>query len=290
MRGIRVHYEVLGDAGTWVVLTPGGHASLEGMRPVGEALAREGWRVLLHDRRNCGASDLVIDGKESEQEIWADDLHALLDQLGALPAWAGGSSAGMRLSLLLELRHPGATRGLMLSAITGGKVAAERLGQAYYGQYIPLAETGSMLAVADTPYFRELSERNPESRERLLSLSPAHFIDVMTRWRQFFLDGAELPVIGLDESALRGISVPVCIVPGNDPVHPRVVGERLHAILSDSELHYLWSDEEYGALAGRDVARVMAESRSRLASIFGDFLARRSSDHARRPNELTGGE
>ena len=54
-------------------------------------MANAGFRVLIHDRRNCGASDVSIDGDESEYDLWADDLHALLAQLGALPAIVGGT-------------------------------------------------------------------------------------------------------------------------------------------------------------------------------------------------------
>ena len=51
------------------------------MRSLSERIAAAGYRVLLHDRRNCGASDVIIDGSESEYDIWADDLHALLGGL-----------------------------------------------------------------------------------------------------------------------------------------------------------------------------------------------------------------
>jgi pimeloyl-ACP methyl ester carboxylesterase len=61
--------------------------------------------VLLHDRRNTGASDILIEGEESEEEIWTDDL-VLLGHLDALPAFVGGTSSGARMSMLTYLRHP----------------------------------------------------------------------------------------------------------------------------------------------------------------------------------------
>jgi pimeloyl-ACP methyl ester carboxylesterase len=39
--------------------------------------------VLLHDRRNCGGSEVGIEDIGSENEIWADDLYELGRQLGA---------------------------------------------------------------------------------------------------------------------------------------------------------------------------------------------------------------
>jgi pimeloyl-ACP methyl ester carboxylesterase len=274
INGANINYEVLGEDGPWVVLTPGGRGAKEMVKPVGKAIAEAGYRVLLHDRRNCGASDVIIDGEESEQEIWADDLYELLSRLDALPVYAGGGSAGCRLSILLALRHAGSTRGLLLWSVTGGVVAAERLGYNYYGQFIDAAQRGGMPAVCETEFFKQRIEQNPENKDRLMAMDPTRFQRVMERWREFFTEGADLPVIGATEAQLRSIKVPVCIVPGNDDVHPRKVGEGLHEVLPDSELHYLRSDAEIAALAEREPAEVLAETRQRLAKIFIPFLDR----------------
>jgi hypothetical protein len=57
-----------------------------------------------------------------------------------------------------------------------------------------------MTAVCETEFFRERIEANPANRKRLLAMSAEQFIDVMTRWRAFFLESAELPVIGSNRS------------------------------------------------------------------------------------------
>ena len=274
INGANINYEVLGDAGPWVVLTPAGRGAKEMVKTLGEAICAAGYRVLLHDRRNCGASDVVIDGEESEQEIWADDLYELLSRLGAVPVYAGGGSAGCRLSLLLTMRHAGSTRGLLVWSVTGGVVAAERLAYNYYGQFIDAAQRGGLPAVCDTEFFKQRIEQNPSNKERLLSMDPTRFQRVMQRWQEFFTESAELPVIGATEAQLKSIKVPACIVPGNDDVHPRKVGEGLHQILPNSELHYLRTDAELAALRERDPAEVLAETRQRLATIFIPFLNR----------------
>ena len=110
--------------------------------PTPEQMAAQGYRVLIHDRRNCGASDVSFDGSKSEYEVWADDLHVLLKQLGMLPAIIGGTSSGARLSLLFALRYPQDVRALVLWRITGGEFAIKRLTEKYYDQYIRLAEAG----------------------------------------------------------------------------------------------------------------------------------------------------
>ena len=123
IRGVNINYQVLGDTGAWVALSPGGRRDMSGIQTQAAALAALGYRVVIFDRRNCGASDVVIDGDESEYEIWADDVHELLSQLGALPAFVGGSSSGCRTSLLFALRHPSSVRGLLLWRVTGGRFA-----------------------------------------------------------------------------------------------------------------------------------------------------------------------
>ncbi len=66
IRGVHINYQVLGEHGPWVALSPGGRRDLGAVLPLAEQVAAAGYRVLLHDRRNCGASDVVIEGDESE--------------------------------------------------------------------------------------------------------------------------------------------------------------------------------------------------------------------------------
>ena len=75
--GAHINYEILGDKGPWVALSPGGRRPLEGVKHLAERVAAHGYRVLIHDRRNCGASDVVFEGTPeapTEYEIWAEDL------------------------------------------------------------------------------------------------------------------------------------------------------------------------------------------------------------------------
>ncbi|MFN9122447.1 MAG: alpha/beta fold hydrolase, partial [bacterium] len=132
VRGVILNYEVIGSEGPWIALTPGSRRSYHELIPLSKQLAKDGYRVLLHDRRNCGASEVGIEGIGSEHEIWADDLHALAGQLGALPLFVGGSSAGARLAILFALRHPEAVSGLLLWRLTGGQHAVQKLARQYY--------------------------------------------------------------------------------------------------------------------------------------------------------------
>jgi pimeloyl-ACP methyl ester carboxylesterase len=271
VRGVHLHYETFGDHGPWVALSPGGHRDLSGVQEIGERIAEEGFRVLLHDRRNCGSSDVAVDSDDTEYELWADDLHALLGQLGGLPAYVGGSSSGCRTAMLVALHHPEAVSGLLLWRVTGGRFAAERLAQEYYGQYVDVAERGGMQAVIQTPYFQERIEARPSNRARLLQMDPKRFIQVYSRWRDSFLNSIDLPVIGATDEQLRSIKVPTCVIPGNDNTHGRKTGETAAHLIPNSELHII---------APQDVDETVADwgdKDAEIASIFTAFLKKHAA-------------
>jgi pimeloyl-ACP methyl ester carboxylesterase len=269
VRGVAINYEVLGERGPWVALQPGGRRGLVGVKPLGEKIAGAGNRVLVYDRRNCGASGISFDGGNSENEVWADDLHELLLQLDALPAFIGGSSSGCRLALLAALRHPGDVRGLLLWRVTGGAYAASRLAQNYYTQFIEAAERGGMEAVCRTEHFGEVIASNPANRERLMSMNIERFIAVMNSWRRAFNEGADHPVIGISPDELRSMTMPACIIPGNDKTHPREPGQIAHRLMPNAEYHEVLTEDR----PDLDVALEDWNAKEGLlAAIFIDFL------------------
>jgi pimeloyl-ACP methyl ester carboxylesterase len=271
VRGVEINYEVLGERGPWVALQPGGRRGLEGVKPLGQKLAEAGNRVLVYDRRNCGASAISFDGGDSENEVWAADLHELLLQLDALPAFIGGSSSGCRLALLAALRHPADVRGLLLWRVTGGAFAAQRLVENYYTQFIEAAQRGGLEAVCRTEHFAALIASNPANRERVLSMGLERFIGVMNAWRRSFNEGADHPVIGLSPAELRSMTMPVCIIPGNDRTHPREPGQIAHRLMPNAEYHEVVTEDR----PDLDVALEDWNAKEGLlAAIFIDFLRR----------------
>jgi pimeloyl-ACP methyl ester carboxylesterase len=274
VRGVNMNYKVIGEHGPWVALSPGGRRDISGIELLAGKVAEAGHRVVIFDRRNCGASDVVIDGNDSEYEIWADDIHELLSQLGALPAFVGGSSSGCRTALLFALRHPEAVRGLLLWRVTGGRFACERLAEEYYGQYIAAAKRGGMAAVCEMEHWKERIDARSQNRDALMKMSPERFIAVMSHWREYFLKGADLPVIGASEEELKSIKVPACIVPGNDNTHGRQTGENLGRLLHKSEVHILFPKHYDEPLSPREE---WDEKAGEMAALFGDFIKRAGS-------------
>jgi pimeloyl-ACP methyl ester carboxylesterase len=270
---VGIEYDVLGERGPWLLLTQGGRQDKELFLPLAENFVAAGYRVIVHDRRNSGASDIALSGDGSEEELIADDMFGVCSQLGALPVLSCGGAGGSRHSVLMALRHPGSTLALLLWWPSGGRPSAETLAERYYGDYITAAERGGMLAVAETPYYAERIARVPDNRQRLMSLNVTDFVATMQRWRQFFLEGADMPVIGVPESVLHEMTLPVCIIPGHDMIHPREIGQRLARIFPNAELHEIPPPERPTDEHARAQARL--DHQRRLADIFLDFLRRR---------------
>jgi pimeloyl-ACP methyl ester carboxylesterase len=237
VRGVTLYYEVIGNAGPWITLTPGSRRPCDELIPMGQMLARHGHRVLLHDRRNCGRSEVGIEMSGSEHETWADDLRALAAHVGATSIYAGGCSAGARLALLYALRHPEAASGLLLWRVTGGQHAAQKLAHQYYGAYIDLAKSGGMAAVCASEHFAACIAARPSNRDRLMAMKPDDFIAVMETWRQNFLAASNLPVVGATEAQLRGLKIPACIIAGNDKVHTPVAARKAAELIARTEFH-----------------------------------------------------
>ena len=169
VRGVDIRYEILGERGPFVALQPGGRRAGVSLKPLAEKIAEAGYRVVVYDRRNCGASSIAIAG-DSENEEWAEDLHELLRKIDAPPAYIGGSSSGCRLALILALRHPEDVRGLLLWRVTGGRHAAVHLANQYYTSHIEAAKAGGMAAVCRLDHWKEVIGHNPASRDALMAM------------------------------------------------------------------------------------------------------------------------
>jgi pimeloyl-ACP methyl ester carboxylesterase len=275
VRGVNINYDVIGAAGPFIALTPGSRRSYAELTDLAKAIAARGYRVLLHDRRNCGASDVAFDGSASEHEVWADDLYELGRQLSATPMYVGGSSAGARLAILYAIRHPDGLRGLLLWRVTGGQEAVDRLAQNYYGQYIALARTGGMQAICDSEHFAESIAARPSNRQLLLDTKVGDFIAVMSAWRERFLESATLPIVGASEADLNGITAPACLIAGNDVIHTPVTARKAARLLPNSELHDDVVEKRADDNLRKDWDRKeWRDAEPRIAAIFADFLNR----------------
>jgi pimeloyl-ACP methyl ester carboxylesterase len=271
VRGVRINHEVVGAQGPWVALVTGGRRGYQEFVSLARRIAQEGYRVLLHDRRNTGASEVVIEGEEGEEQIWADDLVILLKQLGATSAWIGGGSSGARISMLTYMRHPEFVRGLLLMRVTGGDFAAGRLPEMYYAQFIRAAQAGGMAAVCATEQVKERIAANPSTGERLMAMDPAKYIAVMSHWLGLFTSGPKAPVMGITEEQLRAFKVPTIIIPGNDMTHASASSLAAQKLIPGAELFELpITDQEIPLIPFTE----WAEHEPAINHAYVDFMRR----------------
>ncbi len=278
INGVNINWQVIGERGPWVMATTGGRRGHDEFIPLAQKIAGNGYRVVLHDRRNTGASDLCIEGDEGEEAPWLGDMYELMKSQDALPAFFSGSSAGARTSIRFYLKYPQAVRGLLLLRVTGGPFAAGRLPENYYGQFIAAAKQGGMAAVCDMDAWKERFKENPRGRDYLANLPADKFIRVFTRWKQVFEAGANYPVMGVSEQELRSIKVPTIIVPGNDNTHSSASGRVARDLVPGSELHQL-------PIADQDVPLIpypqWRENEDEVVRVFVSFLQRTvAAEHA----------
>ncbi len=270
VRGVKLVYEVLGKSGPWVTISPGGRRGLASDRGLGVLLAEAGFRVLVYDRRNTGASEVGFPGT-SESHEQAEDLLALLQALGTGPAYVAGCSSGSRLSLLLALHHPEAVKALLLWRVTGGAYAAKRLAFNYYEQFIAAVEQGGIDAVVKTEHFGAMVAANPANKKILEGMGAEAFLAAMKHWLAGFHQGSGHPVAGITPDEMRSITLPTLIIPGNDRIHPRAPGQAAHRLMPNSEYREVMAED-----ADVDVDfDAWAAKNGTLAAYFIDFLRRR---------------
>jgi hypothetical protein len=128
-----------------------------------------------------------------------------------------------------------------------------------------------MAAVCEMEHWTERIEARPENRDRLMQMHPEDFVAVMSHWREYFVRGADLPVIGATEAELKSIKVPAFVIPGNDNTHGRQTGENLGRILPNAEVHVLFPKHYDMDLSPREE---WDEKAGEMAALFSDFIGR----------------
>jgi pimeloyl-ACP methyl ester carboxylesterase len=247
--GTTIAYEIVGDGGRPWVITPGGRFPKEtpGVRQLAEALAAQGNQVVIWDRPNTGASDVVFTGS-SESQMQADHLAGLLRHLDLGPAVIVGGSGGARVSLLTASHHADVADGLAMLWISGGVYGLMLLAMVYCGESIRAAWTGGMEAVVELPEWSEQLARNPANRERFLAQDRQEFIATMERWMQVYCPDPSGTVPGISDDECQKVSVPTLVFRSgaSDPHHTRATSERVAELIPGARLvEPPWPDDEW---------------------------------------------
>jgi pimeloyl-ACP methyl ester carboxylesterase len=116
--GGRVHYEVHGDDGPWVVLLMGLGAPSQMWLEIPRQLRDRGYRVLTMDNRGTGRSDPLR--RPVSLRSMADDVAEAMDAASADRAIVVGTSMGGMIAQHTAIRHGRRLSGLVLLATTPG--------------------------------------------------------------------------------------------------------------------------------------------------------------------------
>jgi len=239
VNGVSLAYEILGK-GPPVVFTDGGvDVPKETMRWLAGRMSL-GYKALVYDRRNSGTSDVLFEDAPSEFELFANDLHTLLESLEMTPAYLWGGSGGLLVSLLTAYHHPESVKGLLLEAVPLDNLEFwQNVAHGYYIESAKVAESKGMEAVVefsnDWVNWAERIKQNPAGRGQFLSLDPIEFAAIMRKWAAWCTSG-RAHLAGLTDEELGRITAPAITIPGIDESHPQHTSEELHRLLPNSEL------------------------------------------------------
>jgi 2-hydroxy-6-oxonona-2,4-dienedioate hydrolase len=239
INGGNVVYEILGDTGDFIVLTPGGRygKDIPGLRPLALALVDGGYRVLLWDRPNCGASDVQFYG-QSESHMRAETLHGLMTALDIGPCIIAGGSGGARDSMLTTMLYPELVTKLVVWNIVGGVYGSFVLGSYYIVPSILAVRGLGVDGLLTVREWRERIEENPNNKQRFLDLDADEFLKVMLRWLNAFVPKPGQTIPGVDDGMFDQIKVPTLIIRGgeNDWDHPKRTSLEVNCLIKGSEL------------------------------------------------------
>ena len=238
-KGGKVVYEILGESGDFIVLTPGGRFSkdIPGLRPLAQALVDGGYRVVLWDRPNCGKSDVQFYG-QSESHMRAETLHALVTTLGIGPCIIAGGSGGARDSMLTIMLYPEIATKLVVWNIVGGVYGTFVLGAHYITPNIRPVLTMGMEGLLHLREWKERIAENPANEARLLAFDPDEFVRVMMRWLNAFVSKPGQTIPGVEDEMFGNITVPTLIIRGgeDDWDHPKRTSLEVSCLIKGSEL------------------------------------------------------
>jgi len=110
---VKLHYEIHGDMGSFIVLTHGFSATSQMWRGQIDVLSRD-HRLVLWDMRGHGRSDYPDDPSEYSEKATVEDIAALLDAVGTKKAIVGGLSLGGYMSLAFYSAYPDRVTALLI--------------------------------------------------------------------------------------------------------------------------------------------------------------------------------
>jgi 3-oxoadipate enol-lactonase len=226
IHGAAMHYEESGS-GTPVALIHGFPLDSRIFAEQANALSRQ-YRVIRPDLRGFGKSQSGAPFSVASQ---ADDVHALLKEIDALPCVLGGLSMGGYIALVFARKYGKDLRGLVLIDTRCEADTAE--GKTGRDKMIQSVREGGAKAAADQMFPKMLAEQNQKSdvgqraRQIMESQSPQTIEYALAALRDRDDCSTDLP----------SISVPTLIIVGDhDAITPPDMARKLKAAIPRSTL------------------------------------------------------
>ena len=212
VRGVMLCYEVIGEMGPWIALTPGSRRSYDELVPLSKLLAQHGYRVLLHDRRNCGR--LEVGSKRADQSTRSGPM--IFTSYANSSARFLSMSAARRRARAWRCCLPCATLRRRRACCCGASPAASTPRKSSRSSITALSlrwpKPGAWARSAHPTTLPPASGSTVQSR-------PAHGDERRGIHRgdgnlaRKLLAGGDLPVVGATEEQLRGMQFPPASLP-----------------------------------------------------------------------------
>lgn len=193
-------------------------------------------RMITLECRGHGASQA---GNDFSIATFADDVAALIENLGLPPVVIGGISMGAAIASRIAVRHPELVRGLVLARPAWAVEAAP-------GNMRPNFEVGELLSRLPPDEARAAFEASP-TRALLAREAPDNLASLLGFFQRqpLAVTSALLTKIsadgpGIAEADLANLSVPTFVLAtGQDFIHPLSHAERLKRLVPGAVLKIL---------------------------------------------------
>ena len=255
--GVRIAYDVDGE-GEPVVFVHGLGYDRAGWGPLPRLLESD-FRVLLHDNRGVGESD-VPDGPYAVSQLAADTV-AVLDAAGVDTAHVFGVSLGGCVAQELAISYPDRVRKLVLASTSPGGPNAHPMparGMEAFARFPTMELEAGLRLMVETSLGEHGVRERPELVEEIYAYRLSH-TPPLAGWQAQAFAGATFDaldrVASIDKPTLivHGGDDPVVDVRNADLLAERIPGARVQVIPDRGHL-MVWEEGEM------------------LAPIVGDFL------------------
>lgn len=236
INGINIYYESHGD-GFPLVLAYGIGGNTTEWEPQIPALSQR-YRLIVWDPRGHAQTESPAGADQYTQEIFAEDLHGLLDHLGIQQAYVGGLSMGAGIATRFTILHPQRVAALLIfDSFSASGLETPPENRRMREEIIRLTETEGMESVADysiknNPNIAQTAALGKEHEERIRQMYRALNPVGYAHSTRMILNAT------FDASLLEGIKAPTLVLAGAEDgalpacrfIHEKIAGSSLVVI------------------------------------------------------------